>query len=744
MKNTCVTTATNTKAKTNVSRRRFLQKGTGISALLLSGVALESKGVLQKFGFGNPSFSSDSEELNLWIALHPNSTLEIFVPKAEMGQGVYTSFAMIIAEEMNLDPEQLKVVFAPSTTPYTDSKKGLSVTGGSTSVRGQYNRLRLAGAAAKERIVQGVAFALGRNPAQLMFENGLVQDPSTGESWMPGEFIGSISEVEVEGEVEELEVQNPALKDESSFDVLGKEWPSLDRKLKTEGKPIFGQDVVIPEMRMAAIRQAPVFGGTLSQQNFQTLKQQHPELELYLVNGALALVSESSWQAQRSLDQLDIPFESGGGDPSFNDEVLKQALKQALETNDGVKEVERIGLSTEESLEGDGQMVADYFVPFLPHMCMETMVCVAKVGADRAEIWVPTQSPGRCVEAVAKQLSLPPENIQVHATHLGGGFGRKVNTDCVEQAVSIALQSGKPIKLMWSREEDTQHDFYRPAFAARFSAKLCQNGTIESVSFRNAGPSILRSIAEQNGRGAPELDPTSVEGLADSGYHFPNLLVNHVEITTPVPLGFWRSVGASQNGFFVESFVDELAHLAGKDPLWFRMDLLKNEPRMQNVLRQCAELANWDSGPSEPNRAYGVAIVRSFGSVVAQIAEVGFEQQGGREVFRVHRVYCVVDCGFALNPLNVKAQMESGIVYGLSAALSSQVSIEGGRCVQGNFNTARVLSPRRMPKVVTQIVNSGSELGGIGEPGTPPIAPAVANALFRLNGTRLRKLPLEL
>lgn len=687
-----------------------------------------------------------SQELNIWLELRQDNSFRLYIPKAEMGQGVLTCYAMIAAEELGVRLDQLRVELAPATPELTDPRIGLSVTGGSTSVRGQFERLRQAGAAARDRILRAAARKLSTSAQSLAWDEAQIIDARSGKVFRAVDFIDEIADTPVSS--------GPLpLKPERDFVVLGKDTPALDAAAKVQGQIVYGHDVSFDGLRVASVRLAPVFGGQLG--NLEALRGAFPLYaeNLFSVDGGVAAVAPAGggfWEAEQMLSSIGpaIVFTAPAVAAEFGESTLRQLLAAALGADRPEAEVRRTGDPEARFLAADRRVEATYHVPFVPHMCMETMTCTVRLqrsgaGIERAELWVPTQSPRAVIELAARVLNKRESEITVHSTHLGGGFGRKAQTDCVLQALQIALQIEEPVKLIWSREQDTTHDFYRPAFAARCVAALSAEGSVDVVMARNAGPSIFEAL------GIPRrgVDPTSVDAFADNPYAFPHELYTHQSLRVPVPIGFWRSVGASQNAFFIESFVDELAHATGTDPIVFRRRLISSagseseRSRLLRVLKAVEDLSEWGLQDRSSGRSKGVALVKSFGTIVAQVAEVSVSR---RKDITVHRVWCVVDCGRALNPLHLRAQMESGIVFGLSAALAQKVTVESGACQESNFDSAPVLFPSQMPEVVTEIINSGAPLGGVGEPGTPPIAPAVANAVFRLTGDRLRELPLRL
>jgi isoquinoline 1-oxidoreductase beta subunit len=523
------------------------------------------------------------------------------------------------------------------------------------------------------------------------------------------------------------------LKKPGDWSLIGTAVPRLDVPAKVDGSAGFGIDVTLPGMLTATILTSPVFGGRLKSVDEAPALAVTGVRAVVPLEAAVAVVAEGYWPALKGLEAL-APVWDEGPHAAMSDATIRAELSAALE-QEGAVAFGQDDLAA--ALAGaDRRLEAAYELPYLAHATMEPMNATARVTDTGVEIWAPTQGQGPIQQAVAGLLGLAPAQVEVHTTFLGGGFGRRFETDFVVQAVLVSKAAGAPVKLVWSREEDMRQDFYRPAAMAHFSAGLDGAGKPLAWHARLASPSIMS-------RALPHLvkdgiDPTSVEGVSDTPYGVANLRVAYAMRHFGVPVGFWRAVGNSQNAFFVESFVDELAHAAGRDPLAFRLDLLGEHPRHRKVLESAAEAAGW--GRAAPaGRFRGLALHESFGSIVAEVAEISLAE--GREI-KLHRMTCAIDCGRTVNPDTVVAQMESGIVYGLTAVLFGQITIDAGRVREGNFDSYPMLQLAHMPAVEVQIVESGAALGGVGEPGTPPAAPALTNALFAATGKRIRSLPL--
>ncbi|HEC86049.1 MAG TPA: xanthine dehydrogenase family protein molybdopterin-binding subunit, partial [Thioploca sp.] len=506
----------------------------------------------------------------------------------------------------------------------------------------------------------------------------------------------------------------------------------LDTPAKVDGSAQFGIDVKVPNMLIATIKQSPVFGGKVKHYNEAAAKTIKGVKAVVEIPNGVAVVAENYWQAKKGLDALNVRFaetEYDNIDTASITKVLQQGLTEKGAVAHSSGDVQAALKAAKTTLE------AEYSVPFLAHATMEPMNCTADVRKDSCEVWVGTQIQDGAQQLAAKVTGLPKEKITVHTTYLGGGFGRRFELDFVAQAVLLSKAVGQPIKLVWSREEDTQHDFYRPAMITKFTAGLDNNGMPTAFKARIVGQSVFQRVFPgmvKNG-----LDPAAVEGIAELGYDIPNQYTDYVMKKTHVPVGFWRSVGHSHNAFFVESFIDEMAHSSGKNPYQLRRALLSKKPRFIKVLETLADKSAWEK-PAAKGRYRGMAIHNSFGSIVGEVAEISVNDRGD---VTVHRVVCVVDCGIAVNPSTIKAQMESAIVFGLSA-LKEAITLKNGRVEQSNFHDFPVLPMAEMPQVDVHIIPSEDKPGGVGEPGTPPIVPAVTNAIFAATGKRIRSLPL--
>jgi len=708
----------------NVSRRNFCRAG------LLGGGLLLAFSLPGRKAFGQAAPVGGSFAPSAFLRIDPKGETTVFANKSEMGQGVYTSLPMLIAEELEADWTKIKVEPAPVDPAFNHTQWGpVQGTGGSTSMRSEWERLRRVGAAARIMLVRAAAETWRVDPAACRAEKGFVIHEASKRRLSYANLVGMASRLKAP--------QDIPLKDPKEFKIIGQPVKRLDTPEKITGKVVFGFDVQFPGLLTAVVARPPVFGGKMKSFNSDKTKKIPGVKAIIPIASGVAVVAVGFWAATLGREALEIEWEegplSGLNTPALREEYAALARKPGL--------VAAARGNPDEALEkASKRLEAEYEVPYLAHACMEPLNCTVDFRGDRCEIWTGTQMQTGDRNAAARILDLKPEQVKLHTTYLGGGFGRRANpvSDFVSEAAQIAKVIGKPIKLIWTREDDTKGGYYRPAWHNRLTAGLDESGQLTSWKHTLVGQSILAGTPFeamiQNG-----VDRTSVEGAQDLPYAVPNLLVDLHSPKTGVPVLWWRSVGHSNTAFVVESFIDEAAHAAGKDPFEFRRALLEKHPRHKGVLELAAEKAGWGN-PLPAGQARGIAVHESFGSFVAQVAEVSVSSSGE---IKIHRVVCAVDCGRVVNPDTVAAQMESGIVFGLTAALYGEITFKNGRVEQSNFNNYEMLRLNEMPKVEVHIVPSEEALGGIGEPGVPPIAPAVANAIFGLTGKRLRRLPIR-
>jgi isoquinoline 1-oxidoreductase beta subunit len=709
--------------KKTITRRQFLKMaGTGLAiavAAAPSGFRLLSAAEMEKMG--------SSFRPSVWLEVRPDNIVIITVSKSEMGQGIYTSLPMIVADELDADWKNVRMESAPAGDAYKDPVWGMQSTGGSSSIRHMYEPLRLAGAAAREMLLQAASKEWKAPVTECAASLGTVRHIRSNRMLTYGQLAGKAAALEVP--------QQPVLKKEDQFRYIGKEVPRLDMHDKVNGSAQFGIDSFVPDMLYAAIARPPAYQADLASSDIAAARGVPGVSAVVPISSGMAVCADTIDAAWKGRDALK-PAWRNGRYPKLSTESLEKEFlgqldsKGVMARNDG-----DAGTAIDQAPK---KLDATYILPYLSHATMEPMNCAAHVRSDGCDIWAPTQNQSGVLALAARITGLKPEQIHVHTTFLGGGFGRRFETDFVEEALMLSLSTGKPVKLVWKREEDMQNDKYRPANVSRVRGAINAGGQAVAWSHKIVCPSIFARVFPammKNG-----IDNAAVEGLENMEYEIPNLSVEYVRIDTPVPVGFWRSVGSSHNAFTVESFVDELAHAANKDPLEFRLGLLKKHPRAKRVLEVAAEKAGWGR-PLSHGQARGIAYHLSFESYVAEVAEVSVDKKTG--AITVHKVTCAVDCGAVVNPAIIRAQMMGGLTMGLSAALKEKIELADGGVKSANFSDYELLRMSEAPEVDVHIVKSKEKLGGIGEPGVPPIAPAVANAVFKATGARIRRLPMR-
>ena len=742
------------------SRRQFILGGLGVAGALVVGWGLMP--MRQRLYTDLPAgLIGDKVALNGWLMISADGRVTVMLSKSEMGQGVMTALPMLVAEELDVPLFMVDLMQAPLKKIYGDtsmmadglpfhpddqsalkrgvqwlSKKtereiGLMVTGGSSSVKDSWLPMREAGAAARARLIAAAAAQWQVSAAECKTLDGFVLHAS-GKKAAYGELAVKAAA---------LDPVDYKLKNVSEFKLIGRTTQRLDAPAKIDGSAEFGMDVKLPGMLYAAITMCPYFGGSLT--SFDAPAGQGSKGVKRLVQlgkersgaaEAIAVVADTRWHATLALKKLS-PQWAAGAHAGLSSPAIFNDLGKALDTESGFTYYSRGDVA---GIKPAKQIHAEYSAPYLAHAAMEPVNCTAQFVHGRLKLWVPTQAPSVAVSAAARASGLKEDQIDLHITLLGGGFGRRLDTDMIVQAVMIARElDGAPVQLVWQRKEDMAHDFYRPAAVVRLNAALDESQQLLAWESKSASGSAAQHLLHRAfGLPAAGPDKTTVEGLFDHPYEVPNQKIAHVIVDSPVPLGTWRSVGHSHNAFFKESFMDEVAHAAGADPVAYRRQLLTSHPRHLSVLNAAVAKA----GQPAKGNALGVALHQSFGSIVAQVAEVSVTDNR----IHVHKVSCAVDCGIAVNPEGVRQQIESGIVFGLSAALHGEITLEDGRIKQSNFHDYPMLTMAEMPEIVVEIVDSQEAPEGVGEPGTPPIAPAVANAVFNLTGQRLRSLPLRL
>ena len=707
----------------NVSRRSFLKTGALMGGGLMLGFSLPLR---EPFRAASAQTTS-SFAPTAFIRIGTDDLVTIIVNKSEMGQGVYTSLPMLIAEELEVDWSKIRVEPAPVDPAYNHTEWHIQGTGGSTSVWSEWERLRKAGATARAMLVKAAADTWKVDPASCRAEKGFVIHNPTQRKISYGRLVEKASQMEPPKDV--------SLKEPKDFKILGKPRRRLDTPEKTNGKAIFGIDAKVPGMLTAVVARRPVFGGKVKTLNADKARAVPGVKEVVQIDSGVAVIADGFWPANKGRDALEIDWDEGPLASLSTSGIREQYINLA---NSPGAVARKEGNPESVLSKAARQPKAEYEVPYLAHACMEPLNCLVDLRPDSCEIWTGTQFQTVDRNSAASVVGLKPEQVKIHTTFLGGGFGRRANpySDFVTEAAQVAKAVKKPVKVIWTREDDMKGGYYRPMWYDRIAAGLDEKGNLIAWRHTIVGQSIL-SGTPFDPKG--DVDPASVEGAKEIPYEIPNILVDLHTPKIGVPVQWWRSVGHSHTAFVVESFFDEAAHEAGKDPYEFRRKLLVNHPRHFGVLKLAAEKAGWGR-PLPKGRGRGMAQHESFGSFVAQVAEVSVSAEGK---VRVHKVVCAIDCGRIVNPDTIKAQMESGIVFGLSAALYGKITFQNGRVEQSNFHDYPLLRLNEMPDVEVHIVSSKEKSGGVGEPGVPPIAPAVANAIFAATGKRIRHLPIR-
>jgi isoquinoline 1-oxidoreductase beta subunit len=704
-----------------LSRRSFL---VGVSAAG-GGLALSLAVPFEQVRAG----AEKTPEVTAWLLIGADDSVVVRVARAEMGQGAQTGLAMLVAEELECDWSKVRTEFV---TPQDNARRGRvwgdMSTGASRSIAASQLYLRQAGATAREMLVTAAAARWKVSPNECVAANSIITHEPTGRSVTFGAVAEDAAQVEPPGEVK--------LKEPGAWKLVGQPRRRLDVLDKVTARTVYAIDVRLPGMLYAAIAHCPAFGGVLKAVDENAIANMKGVRRVVRLPDAVAVIADSWWRAKRALDALPIEW-----DPRGNERVSTASIAAAV----------RAGLDAEKSQIGrsDGDIAAglrsaaklvqaDYEVPFLAHATMEPQTCTAHVTNGRVEVWAPSQGPMTALATAASAAGLPNENAVVHAPMLGGGFGRRgAIQEYIRQAVLIAKEVDVPVKLVWSREEDIQHDYYRPYGQARLVAGLGSDGMPVAWKIRLAGPSFVHGLVP--GFGMTFVDHTFLSGLAEEMvYDVPNYLVDYAVQQSPVPLGVWRAINYTQNTFYKESFVDEMAHAAGIDPYLYRRRLLHKDVKNLALLDAVAKKADWFA-PLPPGVSRGMAITEACGSLCAQVVEASVE----RGEVRVHRVVSALDPGYVVNPMSIEMQTQGAVVYALTAALTGEITIKNGGVVESNFHDYQMLRMADVPKVETVLVPSGDFWGGAGEPPVPPLAPALCNAIFAATGKRIRSLPIK-
>lgn len=670
--------------------------------------------------------------VGIWAVIHPDNSTTIRIARSEMGQGTLTGLAQLVADELDADWSTVRTEYVtPEQNQASKRAWGDMSTGGSRGIRGSVEYVRQGGAAARAMLIQAAATQWGVAPAACTAADSVVTHPATGRTLRYGELAAAAALLPVPVKV--------AVKDPAQWKIIGKGVPRLDTSEKLNGSQIFAIDVKLPGMLHAAIAQCPVFGGKVASHDAAAIKALPGVRHVLLVgDSAVAVVADGWWQAKTALEKLPIVWDEGANG-AVSSATIAARLKEGLDAKDAV-----IGHKAGDIAAGLAgaakRITADYGTPFLNHATLEPMNCTALVTPGSVEVWVGTQNGDATLAAAAEAGEVPLSAVKVNKLILGGGFGRRGFQDYTRQAVMIAKQvPGIPIKMIWSREQDMQHGLYRPVTQCRMEGGLDAKGNLVAFRARLSGQSILAYVAPN--RAGTGIDRLPFQGLLEDEFGYmaiPNLSIEYAERNTHVPVGFWRGVNTNQNAIFVESFIDELAHAAGRDPLEFRRAIMGRNPKQLAVLNAAAERAGWGT-PTPPGVFRGLCQNTGFGSYTAAVAEVSIKPDGGVKILRI---VAASDMGYAVNPDQIDAQVAGSFVYGLSAALYSENTIEKGRIAEANFDTYAVMRMADMPKVETVIVPSGGFWGGVGEPTIAVAAPAVLNAIFAATGTRVRRLPI--
>lgn len=665
---------------------------------------------------------------NAFIRIDTDGQTVLTMPYVEMGQGTYTSIPMLIAEELEVDLKQIRLDHAPPDEKlYANPLLGVQATGNSNAMRGAWQPLRKAGATARTLLVAAAAKKWNVDPASCHAQNGEVLHRPTGRILKYGALATDAAGMPVPEDVPLKEAQN--------FKIIGRPIKRLDTGAKVDGTAVYGIDVRPPGVKIATLAQSPVFGGRVKSVDDTATKTVNGVRQIVRLDDAVAVVADHMGAATKGLAALKIEWNDGPHAKLATRDISRELGQATLRS--GVA-AQNVGDAEKAIAKAATKIEATYEVPFLAHAAMEPMNCTVHLRRDECEIWIGSQAVARVQTMAAKAAGLPPEKVIVHNHLIGGGFGRRLEADGAVRAVQIAQHVEGPVKVVWTREEDIQHDMYRPYWFDRISAGLDENGRPVAWNNRFAGSSVIARWLPPAFKDG--LDPDSTEGAIDLAYDLPNFHVEYVRAEPPgIPTAFWRSVGPSHNVFVTESFIDEMAAAAKQDPVVYRLALLNKSPRAKAVLELAAEKADWGKAlPKGSGR--GVSLQFVFGSYLAQVAEVEVSKNGA---VHVHRVICAVDCGTAVNPDTVQAQIQSGVIFGITAALYGEITLQDGRVEQSNFDTYQMLRMNEAPAIEVHIVKSSEPPGGIGETGTSAIVPAIANAIFAATGMRLRKMPVR-
>lgn len=729
----------------SMNRRDFLKvSAAGSGGLLLSLNLSGCSGLPTGYQADTGSWKPDA-----WLEITTANDIHFTLARVEMGQGTYSGLTTLIAEELEVAPSAIRPRFSPVASEYRNPLYKLQLTGGSTSLATSWQPLREAGASARMMLIAAAARVWQVDAEQCTAEGGRVLHPNGVDSLAYGQLVELAAKESVPDE--------PSLKAPSQWRYIGKSRGRLDAHAKATGTAEYGIDVELPGLVYAVVTHPPRYGARVKSFNADEAKAMPGIIDIFAIERGVAVIADKYWRARKAQAKLVVEWDDTEA-LSVSSESVMDFYRKAADDDEGVSE--RGEGDVEDALESADQVVeASYEQPYLAHATLEPMNATAVYRDGGMEVWASTQAPDLGRIAAARVTDLSPDEVTIHTTFIGGGFGRRLTQDYIEEVAAVAYQVRKPVKLIWSREDDTRHDLYRPAMYHRFKASIAGD-RVTGWHHQIVGPQILdwyvRNAAPAQYPWAPKFlygtlgsvgvlaegiatpkDMSAIEGAVDYPYQVENIDIRHTHADPGVPITWWRSVGHSHNGFAVETFMDELAHRLGQDPYQFRRQLVQHEPRHLAVLERAAEMGHWGAELPE-GRARGIALHKSFGTYVAQVVEASIE--GGQ--IRVHRVACAVDCGQVVNPDIVRDQIESGVIFGLTAALYGQITFEDGVVRESNFHDYQLLRNNLRPQVDVAIVDSHEAPTGVGEPGVPPVIPALGNALFALTGNRQRKLPL--
>jgi isoquinoline 1-oxidoreductase beta subunit len=709
-----------------LSRRTFLKTATAAGGGLMIGTWLPFGGDVDG---AVAVLAAGSFEPNVWIRIGADDSVRIMLSMVEMGQGVMTAMPMLVAEELDIDWNKVVTEWAPADRRYGNPNFGGSqTTAGSNSTRGMWKLLRNAGATARAMLVTAAAQTWNVGENTVTTDKGEAIHAASGRRLRYGALVDTAAALPVPATV--------TLKDPKAFRVLGHDFARLDIPEKVDGKAGFGVDVKRPDMLIARVVRCPVVaGGKVVSFDADKARAVPGVKQVVQISTGIAVVADGYWAASKGADALEVKWDEGPLATLNSADITTHFAELASRPGN----VARNDGDADKALAAASRTVERIFqVPYLAHATMEPMNCTADVRADRCDVWVPTQSQTSTQTAAMAASGLPESKVFVHTTYLGGGFGRRGETDFVTDAVETSKAVGKPVKVMWSRQDDIKHDYYRPVTYIKLQAAIDAQGMPTAWKEHVVQPSLLKRLSGSLDA-MKGVDRISVDGAATLPYAIPNIRVDYTEADPGVPYGFWRSVGNSVNGYVTEAFIDELAAVAGKDPYEFRRGLLSKDPRQRAVLELTAEKSGWGK-PLPPGRFRGIAVHEAFGSIIGQATEISVSAAGA---IRVHKITCIVDCGWVVNPDTIKAQMEGGILYGLTAALKGEITIKDGRVVQSHFGDYQAMRINESPETEVFIVPSTEAPGGIGEPSTAVAAGSLVNAVYAATGKRIYQLPIK-